>query len=306
MQIPMKRIFILTIIAISLLSIMVFFVFIYNVPARRPSDEPLVFEEQKSNLEDIDHAAHFSTDTSLSEELDKSGTYSEIYIREIPIVLDQEMEVHLAEFRLKAKNMQENYPNDFLISMDTREKNVALTFDDGPDSSSTLEIIKILNSYQVPGTFFFIGQQVDRHPEVVKAALAGGHVIANHSWSHIRPTDVNAEVLMDEIYRAQEKLDQYGANQLLFRPPYGLVNEEHMPALVKAGFKTIVWSIDSMDWYFDNAENIVTCVVENIHPGAVILMHSSGGPKNRQATIQALPMIIERLQKQGYSFVPMS
>jgi hypothetical protein len=131
-QIPMKRIFILTIIAISLLSIMVFFVFIYNVPARRPSDEPLVFEEQKSNLEDIDHAAHFSTDTSLSEELDKSGTYSEIYIREIPIVLDQEMEVHLAEFRLKAKNMQENYPNDFLISMDTREKNVALTFDDGP------------------------------------------------------------------------------------------------------------------------------------------------------------------------------
>lgn len=308
MQRPGKIIITLSAAALCLISIAVFFVLSYDTASEEPYDEPIVYDEEKSGLMDGDHAAHFSMDTNLDDESGKTepDIYPGIYIREIPLPLDQNMEDHLADFRSKAKEIQEKYPNDILISMATREKKAALTFDDGPDGSSTLEIIKILNSYKVPGTFFFIGQQVDRHSEVVQAALAGGHVIANHSWSHLRPTDVNVEVLMDEICRTQKMLVRYGANQLLFRPPYGLVKEEHVPALAEAGFKTIVWSIDSMDWYFDNAESIVTCVVENIHPGAVILMHSSGGPKNRQAAIEALPMIIERLQRQGYTFVPIS
>jgi peptidoglycan/xylan/chitin deacetylase (PgdA/CDA1 family) len=331
MQIRKKWIIILSVSAFCMLCLNAYFLFFFDAPTKRPgaSEPDLAGEHQ--NEYDITKLAEDNGDSTVGSEyddvkgieinidrndtqiVDEQGTLassdkgvsidSDIYVREIPIALPADMDSHLTEFRRKAKHLQQSYPKSFLIAMPATEKTVALTFDDGPDSSSTLKIIEILNSYQVPGTFFFVGQQVNRHAEAVKAALAGGHVVANHSWSHVRPTDANTDLLMEEVQRTQDDLSEFGAEAKLFRPPYGLVNEDQMPALIQAGFKTVAWSIDSMDWYFDKPEDIVTCVTKNIHPGAIVLMHSSGGPSNRQATIEALPIIIETLQEQGYRFV---
>lgn len=233
---------------------------------------------------------------------------SNVYVREIPIPLDQEMDDHLVQFRNKARMLVQEFPKSFQISLtqtkiETYEKTIALTFDDGPDSSATLKVVNILNKYGVPGTFFLIGQQMDSYPDIVNAILDGGHTIANHGWSHMRPTDISTDLLMSETDKTQEVIAGHNVSTKLYRPPYGLVKRTQMPALIEAGYQVVGWSIDSMDWYFNDPEQIVTCVVENAHPGAIVLMHSAGGSDSRKATIEALPIIIEILQKEGYSFV---
>jgi peptidoglycan/xylan/chitin deacetylase (PgdA/CDA1 family) len=219
------------------------------------------------------------------------------FVRSVPVPLDEEMGLHLEKFREAASRLQQRYPDSFIISLPTAEKVAALTFDDGPNDSS-LSIIKILDNYNVRGTFFFIGELMNKHSETVLATINGGHTVANHSFAHSRPTDLDTDHVMEEIMKAQNIVDSFYNAPKLFRPPYGLVNDEHMQEIMDAGFKVIAWSVDSMDWYFEGPEDIETCVVSAIHPGAVILMHST-----RQATVEALPHIIEALQDLGYSFV---
>ena len=231
--------------------------------------------------------------------LPNSGTF----VREVPIQLDPEMEEHLAQFRSRAKLLNREFPDSFLISLDTSEKIIALTFDDGPDENSTLEVVSILNKYGVPGTFFLLGEQIDRYPDTVKAILDGGHSIGNHSWSHKRPTDISTDEVMNEVDKADKRIMEYGVETKLFRPPYGLVHRSQMPELIEAGYRIICWSVDSMDWYLDDADQIAACVLENAHPGAIVLMHSSGGNDSRKAAIEALPIIIETLMEEGYRFV---
>lgn len=219
------------------------------------------------------------------------------FIRSIPIPLDKKLGLHLKEFRTDANYLQRKYPNSFIISLPTDEKVVALTFDDGPDNP-TLAIIRILNKYQVRGTFFFVGRLINEHSKTVLAAIDGGHTVANHGWTHSRPTDSDINHLMKEILSAQKSIDGFYGAPKLFRPPYGMVNDEQMYEITNAGFKVIAWSVDSMDWYLTDPKDIETCVVTQIHPGAIILMHST-----RQATVKALPHIIETIRKLGYGFV---
>jgi peptidoglycan/xylan/chitin deacetylase (PgdA/CDA1 family) len=288
-----------------------------RLSAKQPQEnlhaDELLQETDDLSLNNEDKTQHEQHD---AKELEKDSPdiqagqlpYPDVYVRQVPIKLEPDMEIHLAQFRSKARLLHQEFPESFLISIHTSEweapeKAIALTFDDGPDSSSTLEVVHILNEYGVPGTFFLIGQKISRYPDTIKAILDGGHTLANHSWSHIRPTDVSTEVVMDEVKKAQQQIADHDVSAKLYRPPYGLVNRSHMPALIEAGYQVVGWSIDSMDWYFEDPEQILACVVENAHPGAIVLMHSSGGPSNRKATIEALPGIIEALLKEGYCFV---
>lgn len=272
----------------------IYYLFFYQTPIKRPNYDGIA-DEIDQDLEN--EFARPVADENISTS--KANTYVSV----IPIPIDETMDTHLAEFRSKAKYLQQKYPNSFFISIPTDKKVVALTFDDGPDKDSTIKIIRILNKYNVPGTFFFIGNQMDKYSETVNAALTDGHTIVNHSWAHLRSTDSSIDELIEEVKRTQNSIDSFTTSPKLFRPPYGLVNDEQMPELIDTGFKVVAWSIDSMDWYFTNSEDIVTCVVDAIHPGAIVLMHSAGGSSNRQATIDALPKIIETLQNLGYSFV---
>lgn len=268
-----------------------FFIFIFIKNIKPPSDGDI----------------HHRDKPIAEEEQDTLITYKKIengFIEKPSISLNKDMEEKLSRFRMEASSLAKKFPNTYFTCVDATDKVVALTFDDGPDDRATPRILDILNEYNIPATFFVVGENIKKHPSVFKEIISSGHQIGNHSFSHIRPTDTPTKIMIDDFKKCNNLLDDIISERIKYiRPPYGLVTEDQLISLKDEGFKVIGWSIDSMDWYTKDKDKIIDCVLDAIHPGSIILMHSAGGNDNRKATIDALPIIIETLKYQGYSFV---
>jgi peptidoglycan/xylan/chitin deacetylase (PgdA/CDA1 family) len=186
----------------------------------------------------------------------------------------------------------------------TNKKVIALTFDDGPDAIYTRKIIDVLSGYGIKATFFMVGENVLKHPELVIMAYSHGHVIANHTFSHKRLSILNKLAIEQEILNGNYAIFKIvGKYPLLFRPPYGACSKL-LPEIVKdSGLHTIMWSSTTNDYdVLTSPEKIASEVLSLAHPGAIILLHDGGG-KSRQKTVDALSSIIKELQKRGYKFV---
>uniref|UniRef100_A0A7V4DFW3 Polysaccharide deacetylase family protein n=1 Tax=Candidatus Caldatribacterium californiense TaxID=1454726 RepID=A0A7V4DFW3_9BACT len=179
-------------------------------------------------------------------------------------------------------------------------KKVALTFDDAPNGH-TAEILAILDRFQVKATFFLIGAQVLKHPDLVRRIVAAGHEIGNHSFSHAFTRGCSAESIKEDIERAEKAIvDSAGRLPLYFRPPEGLVTPAIERACGMTGYSLVTWSLDSEDWRAQTEDEIVERVLRGVHPGAIVLFHSL--PR----TVRALPRILCALLEAGYTCVPLS
>ncbi|MBK5111676.1 MAG: polysaccharide deacetylase family protein, partial [Thermoleophilia bacterium] len=180
------------------------------------------------------------------------------------------------------------------------ERQVALTFDDGP-GTSTPDILEILREKRASGTFFLLGTNVKRDPDQVRAIVEQGSEVGNHSMEHDSLPDLaDLEATNDVIEEAS------GVRPCAFRPPYGNVDSALVSRATKADMDTVLWDVDTEDWT-DGAT--VDAVVEgtklNAQFGSIILMHD-GGDRYREITIAALPSVIDELRDEGYSFVTVS
>lgn len=178
-------------------------------------------------------------------------------------------------------------------------KEVALTFDDAP-SPFTKEVLKILDNYGVSATFFLVGSQVEKSPEVAHQIVAAGHEIGNHSFSHCWSSDDSVETLVEDIKRAEEAIYRAtGQVPLYFRPPGGMVNDKVKEACGQTGYGILLWWVDSQDWLLTE-EEILEKVKKEVKDGAIILFH------NLATTVEVLPQVIEDLRREGYKFVTIS
>ncbi|NLY06463.1 polysaccharide deacetylase family protein [Candidatus Sordicultor fermentans] len=178
-------------------------------------------------------------------------------------------------------------------------KEVALTFDDAP-SPFTKEVLKILDNYGVSATFFLVGSQVEKSPEVARQIVAAGHEIGNHSFSHCWSSDDSVETLVEDIKRAEEAIYRAtGQVPLYFRPPGGMVNDKVKEACGQTGYSILLWWVDSQDWLLTE-EEILEKVKKEVKDGAIILFH------NLATTVEVLPQVIEDLRREGYKFVTIS
>ncbi|MGF7184307.1 peptidoglycan/xylan/chitin deacetylase (PgdA/CDA1 family) [Desulfitispora alkaliphila] len=197
------------------------------------------------------------------------------------------------------------FSDSFYIEGLTDEKLVALTFDDGPDARYTEETLDILAEYGVPATYFLIGENTLRFPDVAKRIVAEGHEVGNHSFNHPDFRRFSSErVYSEQIERTQEIFKEVlGVEPHIFRPPYGAITPEQVDFFAEKGIKTVNWSIDTHDWNkdFNSVETMFETVKRYKHPGAIVLMHSGGGP--RPNTVELLPELIEMFQEKGYKFV---
>ncbi|WP_096199714.1 polysaccharide deacetylase family protein [Bacillus sp. FJAT-45350] len=202
--------------------------------------------------------------------------------------------------------LQQQYPETVILQGPTTENKIALTFDDGPDPRYTEQVLDILAEYNVPATFFVMGSRAIAFPEMVERMDAEGHIVGNHTYWHpnlVEKGDI--PTLEREIERTEDVLnDIVGYRTSLFRAPYGFLYGELVEKVAEMNYSVIVWSVDSLDWQEDPPAVIASNVLDNVHPGAIILMHDGGDwDADRTNTIESLRQIIPTLQEQGYEFV---
>jgi peptidoglycan/xylan/chitin deacetylase (PgdA/CDA1 family) len=206
---------------------------------------------------------------------------------------------------LSLADLHQKYKSTFLFSGPPSKREVALTFDDVPDLKFTPQVLDMLKKSGVKATFFVVGNRAEAHPEIVKRMIQEGHVIGNHSYNHPNLPKVSDDVFHDQILRTENILaDIAGYRPKLFRPPYGNVNEKQIEWLASQQYHIINWNVDSLDWKGLNADQVVTNVVSHVTPGSIVLQHGAGGAgEDLTGTVQALPIMIERLQSKGIKLV---
>lgn len=196
-------------------------------------------------------------------------------------------------------------PSQAIYRVNTTSKVVSFTFDDGSDGGHTNEILAILKQNNIKATFFVTGTAAQHHPSLLKNIVNQGHEIGNHSFNHPDFTKISASQTTDQLNRAETAIKSATGKTTkpLFRPPFGYVNQTVLNNVGANGYtKTIMWTIDTIDWRGDSASTITNKVVNNVVPGAIILMHS-GQATN---TPEALPGMISKLKAMGYQFVPIT
>jgi len=176
------------------------------------------------------------------------------------------------------------------------EKKVWLTFDDGPTPKITPFVLDTLLFYNVKATFFCLGKQVLKHPEILQRIKAEGHSIGNHSFSHTNGFTTCTKKYLKDI----EKCQQIILETKLFRPPFGNIYPWQI-AKLKKEYKIIMW--DVVGWDFDKNTSKKKCflnVVNNVGSGSIILLHDN---EKAQENLQfALPKIIETLKERAFTF----
>ena len=183
-------------------------------------------------------------------------------------------------------------------ALPARPNRVALTFDDGP-TPLTLDYVDALERCGVRATFFVVGEQCAKQPELVSALAAAGHELAGHGYTHRRFTSLSRAQLRDELWRTRDLLPAGKAARSLVRPPHGSGSLATLAACASEGFTTVLWSLNSGDWRDREPSALERAVqADSVEPGEIVLFH-----EGQPWTLNALPAIVDGLKKAGHELV---
>ena len=197
------------------------------------------------------------------------------------------------------------FPN-YIWDIPTTEKVMYLTFDDGPTPDITNWTLDVLKQYNAKATFFCIGNNIEKHPEIFQNILNGGHAIGNHTHNHIKGWKTNTQDYLENIAEAKQVIISEIVNSKslisnLFRPPYGQIKPIQGQQLIALGYKIIMWDVLSFDWDKDvKQEDCLKNVLTKTTEGSIIVFHDSvKASKNMQ---YALPKVLQFFSNKGYRF----
>ncbi|MDD3705016.1 MAG: polysaccharide deacetylase family sporulation protein PdaB [Clostridiaceae bacterium] len=189
-----------------------------------------------------------------------------------------------------------------IYCVDTPEKKIAISFDAAWGADYTEGLLKTLKNYDVKTTFFLVGFWVDKYPDMVKRIDEEGHEIGNHSSKHPHMSQLSKEQIIEELTRTSEKIEAITSKKVtLFRPPFGDYNNRLIETSRGLGIQAIQWDVDSLDYKDYGTDAIVRRVLSKVKNGSIVLFHN-----NATYTADALPIILDSLQKEGYKIVPVS
>lgn len=184
-------------------------------------------------------------------------------------------------------------------------KLIALTFDDGPDTRFTPQVLSILKNKGVKATFFLIGSSVEKNPELTMQIVWNGNEIGNHTYSHADMRKEEWNNTVEEISKAQDVIMSVtGIRTRWFRPPRGEFDQHDVMAAKAMGYKIIMWTVGIENHATKTPQAMVERVLNKVQGGSVILLHD--GVLDRSRTVAALPILIDRLKSRGFSFVTVS
>jgi cellulose synthase/poly-beta-1,6-N-acetylglucosamine synthase-like glycosyltransferase/peptidoglycan/xylan/chitin deacetylase (PgdA/CDA1 family) len=287
---------------------------LWRLGSEDPTVVPLM--GQRYDLPAPANLKYIAADT---EDVDLDGTQGEI------LRVEANPQPGLRELQIEQSTgaiVDEHYsslPTGFVIHRVGQVANkLALTFDDGPDPSWTPAILDILKAKHVQASFFVIGANMEAHPGLVQRILAEGHEIGNHTFTHPNLADTPLAAVRLELNATQLLFEALtGRSMRMLRPPYlGDAEPSDADEIVpiveaqKLGYVTVGTHVDTLDWQELPVDKMMQLVEKEVHDpnpdlrGNIILMHDSGG--DRTQTIKLLPILIDRMRAEGYSFVPVS
>ncbi len=189
--------------------------------------------------------------------------------------------------------------------INTTEKVVALTFDDGPEPPYTEQILEVLKNNNVKATFFVLGGNAKAYPEMIKEIMAQGHDLGNHSMYHDKMRGRSVEKMVQDIQSVDNILKGIGyKKEIPFRSPYGITSDNLKVALKQLNKQNVLFTFLPQDWTKISSQTIYDNVMKELKPGLIITLHDGG--KRRENTVKATDMLIKELKGRGYQFLTVS
>lgn len=186
---------------------------------------------------------------------------------------------------------------------DETQKTIYLTFDAGYENGCTEPILEALAKHNVKAAFFVVGNYIEQNPELVRRMLREGHIVGNHTYHHYDMSKLSDEAAFNQELTSLETLYRETTGEDLpryYRPPQGIYSEKNLEMAQKLGYRTVFWSLAYVDWYQDNQptdEQAFSKLLPRIHPGAVVLLHSTS-----QTNARILDTLLSKWEEMGYSF----
>jgi peptidoglycan-N-acetylglucosamine deacetylase len=197
-----------------------------------------------------------------------------------------------------------------LCSVSTREKKIALTFDDGPNPDYTPLLLTKLAEYRVPATFFLLGRNLKRHPEIGRRIVQEGHEVGNHTYHHRSLPFLFKESLRNEIESTHRLIaDLLNVQPVFLRPPNGLFTRRVLDTVEQLGYRAVVGDVFPVDVAWPGPETITRRVLRRVQPGSIIILHDGyvgRFDRDKSQTVRALDGLIPMLSEQGYEFATLS
>jgi len=197
-------------------------------------------------------------------------------------------------------------PSKVIYKGNTSEKVIAITIDDGYHSGNYSKLLQVLKRHNIKATFFLNGQAAQNNAQLTRNTATAGHEIANHSYSHPDFRRTSTSEMKNQLARTETIIKNLTGKSTkpYFRAPYGATNSTVLRTVGDAGYThTFHWSIDTIDWTGNSATDIYNRVMNNLHPGAIVLMHTGAGASG---TPGALERMIPAIKARGYRFVTLS
>lgn len=186
------------------------------------------------------------------------------------------------------------------FSIQTSEKVIAITFDDGPHGVNTPRLLDMLKKRNVKATFYVVGNMVKYNPQLLRRMIAEGHEIGNHTVTHGTLSKMSDTALRKELQDAHDMIvKETGIAPRSMRPPGGAIKNDQKKLMLKEfGYPTILWSVDPEDWKKPGASVVTSRLVNGAKPGGILLVHDL-----HASTVDAMPSTLDQLLAQGYRFV---
>jgi len=183
---------------------------------------------------------------------------------------------------------------------------VALTFDDGPDPDVTPRLLDLLRRHDLPATFFVVGERAERHPELIRAILYGGHSLGNHSYRHDPLLMLRSRArLREEVSRAQDALSAFDVRPLAFRPPVGITNPRLQGVLRALGMYCVTFSCRALDRGNRRIAGLAAIILKKVRPGDILLLHdvTPRGSEGIEEWLSQMERIVSGLKQRGYEIL---
>lgn len=218
----------------------------------------------------------------------------------------------------------ESLPTEFFAAADRRADSpaIALTFDDGPHPDGTPAILDVLAAHGASATFFVLGRCAERWPELVRRIEQAGHLVANHTYDHPCLIGLSPAALARELWRCDRAVRAAGCRtDRLLRPPFGATDRTACVAAGFLGYRSVNWSVSGEDWRGDSADVVAARIIDEMRPGAIVLLHDGLEPqhgrvwtdaaddhvrRDRRPTIDALDTVLHEVRARGWSCVTLA